>query len=564
MKNLIVKNGFPLLFFIIVALLVFGSFKVFSQTYPPSCVITMPHVNSYFKQNSDIVIKVYSTDFGKTTNNGTVTKVEFYNGNTKLGEATTHTNYTYTFTWKCVPAGKYTLKAVATNNRNVSFTSAGVVIHVGTANVTPRGMSANKGKYLANIIAGSVQTKYLEYWNGVTSENGCKWGTVEGTRNQMNWSQADVAYNYAANNNLMFRYHAIAWGSQYPSWLDGLCNDVTTFRKEIEDYMKAIKNRYEYIDQIDVLNENLYLNTYNGQEHQAGTPCFRSGLGGKGTTGYDWVIWLFSKAREHFPNSKLVMNDFELENNSAGINEMLDVVKVLRDRGLIDGFGTQAHYFNINNLSATQLKNSLDQMDNGGVPVYVTELDINGSATEQNTRYNTLFPVYWDHPAVAGITLWGYVEGTTWADGTGIITSNGTEKAAMQTIKTFVNGKPNVGYPFGTITGTCCATPAPTVAETSYTYKIGDVATQLSATGTSLKWYNVTAGTTLTSAPTPSTTTAGVTVYGVTQTANGCESSPTNITVTVYKPQSPYGGTPHPIPGKIEFEYFDEGGQDTA
>ncbi len=78
-----------------------------------------------------------------------------------------------------------------------------------------------------------------------------------------------------------------------------------------------------------------------------------------------------------------------------------------------------------------------------------------------------------------------------------------------------------------------CATAAPT-ATTSYDYEVGATATQLTATGTALKWYTVsTGGTALSAAPTPSTTTIGVTKYYVGQTLNGCEGPRTEITVRV-------------------------------
>ena len=44
----------------------------------------------------------------------------------------------------------------------------------------------------------------------------------------------------------------------------------------------------------------------------------------------------------------------------------------------------------------------------------------------------------WTHPVVAGITLWGYIEGQTWKPGTGLLNSNGTERAAMKWLKSYV------------------------------------------------------------------------------------------------------------------------------
>ncbi|MBK8808749.1 MAG: endo-1,4-beta-xylanase [Bacteroidales bacterium] len=565
-KSLINKINRKKYFFLIVLILGLFGFKSFSQTYPPSSVITLPHSNAYFKSGSDVVIKVFATDLGKSTNNGTVSKVEFYNGTTKLGEATTHTNNTYTYTWGCVPAGTYTLKATATNNKGVSFTSVGVIITVGTSNVTARGISANKGKYLANIIANSANVNYNTLWNGVTAENSCKWGSVEGTRNSMNWGGADVSYNHAKNNNMMFRYHAALWAAQYPSWLLNL--STADAKAETVEYMKAIAARYPLIDQIDVLNEQL-------GNHQADNQKFRdkfSGITNCPADNFSWQIWLFEQARAIFPNTKLILNDYGLENDQNAINMQLNLLKALRDRGIVDGFGTQAHCFNIDGLSASGLKSSLDKMAGAGVPIYVTELDLNGGSESntndavQNTSYQSHFPVYWEHPAVAGITLWGYVTGATWIGGTGLMNSSGVEKPAMTWLKQYMSGKPNVSYPFGTITSnSCCSTPAPTVSATNLTYKKGATASVLSANGTSLKWYTVASGgTALGSAPTPSTATVGTTVYYVSQTANSCESQRASITVVVFQPQSPYNGTAAVIPGIVQFENYDEGGLDSA
>ena len=428
-------------------LIQFFILSLIAQNSLPSCVITSPHCNAYFMQGTDIPIIVYATDIGGTYSGGSIAKVEFYIDGKKMEEVNTSNSNTYSFLWQKVPAGEYRITARATDNQN-AISVAAILISVGTTPVTYLGLSACKGKYLANVN-GYNRTDYLDYWNGVTAENSCKWGVVEGTRDVMNWTNADKAYNFAKDNHLSFRYHVLAWGSQYPSWITTL--SPGEFQDEMEELMAAAANRYPDIDQVDVLNENIYINSYNKKEHAAATPYFRAGLGGPGVTGYDWAIWLFEKARQYFPNAKLVMNDFELETNSAGLNEMLAVIKVLRDRNLIDGIGTQAHFFNVDGISKTTLHNALNLMAKSGVPIYVTELDLKGKSNTEESQlesYKNAFPVYWEHPAVAGITLWGYVEGSTWSSGTGLLNSNGTERSAMKWLKSYMAGLPDVGYPF--------------------------------------------------------------------------------------------------------------------
>jgi gliding motility-associated-like protein len=75
--------------------------------------------------------------------------------------------------------------------------------------------------------------------------------------------------------------------------------------------------------------------------------------------------------------------------------------------------------------------------------------------------------------------------------------------------------------------------PAPTVTP-QVNYCVGNTAVPLTAPGTNLKWYNVaTGGTAFTTAPTPSTTTAGTTSYFVSQSIGTCESPRAEIMVVV-------------------------------
>jgi len=436
---------------LILGLLMFNLSFSQAQTYPPSCVVTMPFSNAYFKEGSDVEIHVYSTDFGKSANNGTVSGVEFYNGNTKLGKVTKQTNYTYTYIWKNVQNGTYTLTAKAVNNKGVAFTSVGVIINVGSKDVTPKGLSADKGKYLANIRQLSESANYDEYWNGVTSENSCKWGMMEATRGVMTSDNADKAYNYAKDRNLMFRFHVAVWAGQFPKWLLTLSTDEA--KAEVVKRLKYIAERFPLADQIDLLNEQL-------GNHQKDNQKFRELFGGPGTKpeDYAWQIWLFEQGRKYLPNTKLVLNDYGLEGDRKAIKSQLQLFKVLRDRGIVDGFGTQAHAFNVDKPSADTLNASLNLMATAGLPIYVTELDMNGGIRGKKVNdslqlisFKKVFPVFWEHPAVSGITFWGYISGSTWMSGTGFVSKEGVENPSMIWLKQYMASRPNVGYPMSVL-----------------------------------------------------------------------------------------------------------------
>ncbi len=560
-------------------ILVFQSHITHAQTYPPSSVVTMPFSNAYFKAGTDVEIHVYATDIGKSANNGTVTKVEFFSNGAKLGETSVHTNNTYKYIWGCVPAGEYRITARTTNSSGVTFTSVGVIINVGNNDMPSQGLAACKGKYMAGLHQYELIGNWDPYFNGISAENACKWGSIEGTRGVMNWGGADAAYKAAMDRKIMFRWHAAMWASQYPNWL--FQNSVSTAdaRAELVEFMEGIAQRYPRIDQIDVLNEQLYT-------HQQANQQMRDKFSGKTNTAIDdfgWQIWLFTEARRIFPNTKLVLNDYGLEGNNQAIDEMLKLVRALRDRGLIDGFGTQAHWFSVDRQPAGRISQDCSRMARGGVPVYVTELDLaggndsNNNEQQQLASFQTHFPEFWEHPDVKGITWWGHVLGRTWVTGTGFTLENGQDRAAGAWLKNYMNGRNDVGYPMCPTEG-CTNTGQISLAITSPVF--GDLFTTedeiiLSATATdgdgtiaNLKFYD---GTTLlnTDNTSPYTYTWSDATLGehqirVVATDNEGNEVEATVTIRVNVPQAPYGGTAHPIPGTIQLEEFDVGGNGSA
>jgi len=88
----------------------------------PTVSLTTPANGSSFAVPTDIVIIADATD-----TDGTITTVDFLQGTTLLGTAT---SAPYSLTWSNVPAGSYVLTAVATDNFGGASTSAPVGITV--------------------------------------------------------------------------------------------------------------------------------------------------------------------------------------------------------------------------------------------------------------------------------------------------------------------------------------------------------------------------------------------------------------------------------------------------
>ena len=89
----------------------------------PIVTVTSPANNAIFPPLPTVEIQANASD-----TDGTVAKVEFYEGSSKLGEAA---NAPYHFTWSNVPAGNYRLIARAIDNLGAASDSAAVNITVG-------------------------------------------------------------------------------------------------------------------------------------------------------------------------------------------------------------------------------------------------------------------------------------------------------------------------------------------------------------------------------------------------------------------------------------------------
>ncbi|WP_248924448.1 Ig-like domain-containing protein [Paenibacillus hamazuiensis] len=101
-----------------------------SGSQNPEVRITSPAINTITDAGSAITIEANASD-----PDGTVSKVEFYNGDVKMGE---DDNAPFQFTWANVPEGTYYLIAKAIDNSGTSTDSAAVPVHVnGFGDIAP-------------------------------------------------------------------------------------------------------------------------------------------------------------------------------------------------------------------------------------------------------------------------------------------------------------------------------------------------------------------------------------------------------------------------------------------
>jgi len=159
----------------------------------PAVVITAPTDGSEFLAPASLTINANATD-----TDGSISKVEFFNGATKLGEKTSSP---WSLTWNDIPVGDYTLTAVATDNLGVNTTSEAVNVHVQN-NIAPAVVitaPTDGSEFLAptdiNITAsasdadGSISK--VEFFNGAT-----KLGEKSSSPWSLTWNDVPVGIYY--------------------------------------------------------------------------------------------------------------------------------------------------------------------------------------------------------------------------------------------------------------------------------------------------------------------------------------------------------------------------------
>ncbi len=297
-------------------------------------------------------------------------------------------------------------------------------------------LATGKTKFLGSVYSPSQKVNFTAYFNQVTPENDGKWGAVESVRNVMNWAGLDSAYKLAKDNGFPFKMHTLIWGNQQPAWIENL--PAAEQLEEIKEWFAAVAARYPDMEMIEVVNEPIN-DPPNSPGNGGGN--YLTALGGTGLTGYDWIINAFKLAREYFPaEAKLIINEYNIVNSNTRTQQYLNIINLLKAEDLIDGVGVQAHAFSTTAPSAT-ITGNLNTLATSGLPLYATEIDIDGLDDQvQLDAYKRIFPLFWEHPAIKGVTLWGHRPGH-WrtAQGAYIVLENGVERPAMVWLKSYVS-----------------------------------------------------------------------------------------------------------------------------
>uniref|UniRef100_UPI000687FCC2 glycosyl hydrolase family 8 n=1 Tax=Cytophaga aurantiaca TaxID=29530 RepID=UPI000687FCC2 len=413
-----------------------GNFKVWKPACAgsgPVVTLTAPANAATYAAGANVTLTATATDA-----DGTISKVEFYNGSTLLNSTTTSP---YTYTWSSVAEGTYVITAVATDNSGNKTTSTAATITVGN----PTTQLINNGEFDGGTTGWALQN------------NGGATGTMTGVTNG----------NLSGTNSLR------------------ICPSATP---------GTLEWHVQVSQTTPIVSGKTYTISFMAKADAARTMSVAiQELASPYTTYFYQTVNLTTTAQTF---------TFTYD---ATVTDASALIKFYA--------GADVNCVNIDKVSMTEGTFVLSStITAGGATTFCS-----GGNVVLNANTGTGYTYQWnkDAVAIASATNASYTA-TQSGSYTVAVTANSQTVTSTATVVT-VNTAPNV----------------PTVNAT-VAYCQNAAATQLTATGTALKWYaDNTTTTALASAPTPSTSATGTTNYFVSQTTNGCESARAQIAVTV-------------------------------
>lgn len=276
-------------------------------------------------------------------------------------------------------------------------------------------------------------------FNLVVAENECKMGSIyhKGPDRQtvFDFAAADRLRDFAKKNGQDMRWHTLVWHNQSPDWIFKNDDGSKVSREELEtrlkNYIFTVGERYRNdICSVDVVNECISDKNFALRDGADRSQWFD-------ILGPDYVDKAFFWAKEAFPKSSLVINDYNLEMVEGKREGMYKLVKEMKERGVpVDTVGLQMH-INIENPSVSEIEKTIELYGSLGLNVIVTEMEISMYSDKeqdkgkfdprheyttellekQADRYEEIFECF-KKEAKAGIlkdvVLWGITDRMSW------------------------------------------------------------------------------------------------------------------------------------------------------
>jgi endo-1,4-beta-xylanase len=256
-----------------------------------------------------------------------------------------------------------------------------------------------------NAMSGEDREEFLkvlsENFNYAVHEDALKWYGCEKEYNVVDYTEADRIWELCNRLNIPMRGHCIFWAKDkyIMPWLRELDNDKlreAVIRRAV-DVTNHFKGR---IDEFDLNNEMIH------------GDFFRRRLG------YGIINEMAWAAKAGNPDVTLYVNDYGVLDVGYNDGTYLTQIENLIANGVpIQGIGCQAHRaHDFQTITpAKHVQKTLDRLAKFNLPIKITECLFEYDDEETRVQeLNKLLPIYFAHPAVEAILMWGFWEGAHW------------------------------------------------------------------------------------------------------------------------------------------------------
>ncbi len=291
----------------------------------------------------------------------------------------------------------------------------------GTVEAAPlRADAAAAGRWIGAAIQSRLLAEpayaqtFGRHFDYVTAEWEMKWDPTERQPGVFDFTGADAIVAFAESRAMRIKGHALLWHEALPAWVGAL--PPAALRSAIEEHIRVVVGRYRgRIVAWDVVNEAVADDGSGLRD-----TVFRQKLG------EGFIDLAFRAAREADPEALLVYNDYGAEGLGRKSDEVLALVRRLRDRGVpVGGVGLQMHVAAQSHPSTGEIAANMRRLAELGVVVNVSEMDVRirnvaGDAAArlavQRREYEELVGVCVAEPRCHAVTFWGFTDRYSWID----------------------------------------------------------------------------------------------------------------------------------------------------
>jgi endo-1,4-beta-xylanase len=241
-----------------------------------------------------------------------------------------------------------------------------------------------------------------ENFNHAVHENALKWYDCEKEPGVVDYSTADRIWELCRERGISMRGHCIFWEKDdyVMPWLKALDND--RLRAAVNRRATGVTRHYKgRIEEFDLNNEMI-----NGE-------FFRRRFG------YGIINEMAYMAKAGNPDARLFVNDYGiLVEGGFNAQSYFQQIRSFLDNAVpIEGIGFQGHAAASfrTRMSPAHVQKTLDKFSVFNLPYKITEcLFDNEDEQIQAEELGRIFPIYFAHPRIEAILMWGFWQGRHW------------------------------------------------------------------------------------------------------------------------------------------------------